>query len=197
MVGTTAGETGAISPYSSGVVFAYNRSTKGTASILELSSGVLTVNGTLNATISSTSDERIKKDFQTLDKFEEFYNDLNPCCFKMKSDDERYHIGFVAQQVEQSLKDNGLTKDDFGALDVVPYEGDIDESSEDCIGRYKDTGIEKGQESYELVYNEFIALNTYMIQKLKSENETLKSEIAILKEKLDLVLLEIEQLKGE
>ena len=197
LVGTTAGETGAISPYSSGVVFAYNRSTKGTASILELSSGVLTVNGTLNATISSTSDERIKKDFQTLDKFEEFYNDLNPCCFKMKSDDERYHIGFVAQQVEQSLKDNGLTKDDFGALDVVPYEGDIDESSEDCIGRYKDTGIEKGQESYELVYNEFIALNTYMIQKLKSENETLKSEITILKEKLDLVLLEIEQLKGE
>lgn len=183
------------SSYNSGIVFAYNKSTKGTSSMIETASGVITVTGTLKATVDGSSDERMKRDFQNLNKFEEFYDDLNPCCFKMKSNDERYHIGFVAQQVEQSLNNNGLTKNDFGALNITPYEGDIDESSEDCVGRYKDTGIRQGDDSYSLAYHEFIALNTHMIQKLKSKNEELKYRVSLLEEKLNSVITEIEKLK--
>lgn len=185
LVGTVNGASGAISPYSSGIVFAYNRSTSGTASILETASGVLTVKGTLKATVDSSSDERIKKDFNTLEKFEGFYNDLSPCCFRTKSDDERYHIGFVAQQVEQSLNSNGLTKDDFGALNITPYEGDVDESSKDCAGRYKNTGIKQGEDSYGLTYSEFIALNTYMIQKLQNTVKEQQKEIEALKAEIN------------
>ena len=178
-----------------GLAFTYNKGTATTSSIIETSSGTITVKGILKATLDGSSDERMKRDFQNLSKFEEFYDNLNPCCFKMKSDDERYHIGFVAQQVEQSLNNSGLTKNDFGALNITPYEGDIDESSEDCIGRYKDTGIKQGEDSYGLIYNEFIALNTYMIQKLKSENEELKNRVSLLEEKLASTITEIENLK--
>lgn len=168
-----------------GVVFSFNKATSSTSYILETASGVLTVKGTLKATVDSSSDERIKKDFDNLDKFEGFYNDLSPCCFRMKSDDERYHIGFVAQQVEQSLQNNGLTKDDFGALNITPYEGDIDKSSNDCVGRYKDTGIKQGEDSYGIVYSEFIALNTHMIQKLQKIVQDQQNEIDALKAEIN------------
>lgn len=168
-----------------GLVFAFNKSTSNTSSILETSSGQITVKGTLNATVKTPSDERMKKDFNGLDRFEKFYDDLNPCCFKMKSNDERYHIGFVAQQVEQSLNNNGLTKDDFGALNISPYEGDIDELSDDCVGTYKDTGVKQGEDSYGLVYSEFIALNTHMIQKLQNTVQEQQKEIEALKAEIN------------
>ena len=168
-----------------GLVFAFNKSTSNTSSILETSSGQITVKGTLNATVKTPSDERMKKDFNGLDRFEKFYDDLHPCCFKMKSNDERYHIGFVAQQVEQSLNKNGLTKDDFGALNISPYEGDIDELSDDCVGTYKDTGVKQGEDSYGLVYSEFIALNTHMIQKLQNTVQEQQKEIEALKAEIN------------
>lgn len=168
-----------------GLVFAFNKSTSNTSSILETSSGQITVKGTLNATVKTPSDERMKKDFNGLDRFEKFYHDLNPCCFKMKSNDERYHIGFVAQQVEQSLNNNGLTKDDFGALNISPYEGDMDELSDDCVGTYKDTGVKQGEDSYGLVYSEFIALNTHMIQKLQNTVQEQQKEIEALKAEIN------------
>lgn len=168
-----------------GLVFAFNKSTSNTSSILETSSGQITVKGILNATVKTPSDERMKKDFNGLDRFEKFYGDLNPCCFKMKSNDERYHIGFVAQQVEQSLNKNGLTKDDFGALNISPYEGDIDELSDDCVGVYKDTGVKQGEDSYGLVYSEFIALNTHMIQKLQNTVQEQQKEIEALKAEIN------------
>lgn len=191
----TGGGTNNSAGETSGFVFVYDKGTKATSTIFETASGVITVSGTLNATLQNGSDERMKKDFGNLDKFEKFYDNLNPCCFRMKTDDERYHIGFIAQQVEQSLNNNGLTKDDFGALNISPYEGDIDESSNDGVGRYKNTGIEQGEDSYGLIYSEFIALNTYMIQKLKSENEELKNRVSLLEEKLASAITEIENLK--
>ena len=103
----------------------------------------------------------------------------------MKSNDERYHIGFVAQQVEQSLNNNGLTTDDFGALNISPYEGDIDELSDDCVGTYKDTGVKQGEDSYGLVYSEFIALNTHMIQKLQNTVQEQQKEIEALKAEIN------------
>jgi hypothetical protein len=86
-----------------GVIFAYNGATEATAYLIETSSGAIKIGGKLKGTVDTGSDERIKKDFGTLDRFEKFYNQLSPCCYKMKSNDEKYHIGFIAQQVESSL----------------------------------------------------------------------------------------------
>ena len=83
------------------------------------------------------------------------------------------------------MNNNGLTKDDFGALNITPYEGDIDKSSNDCVGRYKDTGIEQGEDSYGLVYSEFIALNTHMIQKLQKTVQDQQKEIDALKAEIN------------
>ena len=61
----------------------------------------------------------------------------------------------------------------------------MDESSKDCIGRYIDTGIEQGEDAYGLVYPEFIALNTHMIQKLQNTVQEQQKEIDALKAEID------------
>ena len=83
---------------------------------------------------------------------------------------------------EQSLVSSGLSTSDFAGL--VKYK--VDPSSEEYNGY---------DEEYGLIYSEFIALNTYMIQKLKSENEELKNRVSLLEEKLASTITEIENLK--
>lgn len=126
------------------------------------------------------SDERMKKDFADLEKWEAFYGALEPLAFKLiNGNSGRYHIGFKAQQVEAALEDSGLSTQDFAGLVKCAYEPD----EEDPIGMeaYSKAGIKAGEDEYGLIYTEFIALNTYMIQKLKAENEALKQEIEALK----------------
>jgi len=104
------------------------------------------------------SDKNLKKDIQTLDeKYEAFFDDLKPVSFKFKEDkDNKDHIGFIAQDIQQSEKNNGLD------LDII-YKTELDDY----------LNLDK---------RELIALNTWQIQKLKKEIEELKREIKELKE---------------
>lgn len=112
-----------------------------------------------------TSDERLKNSFMGMDRYEGFFNDLEPCFFKYNNGASgRYHSGFKAQQVLESLKKNGLTSNDFAGF--VKYE--VSEDSSEYNGL---------DEEYGLIYSEFTALNTYMVQKLWKENKELKKRI--------------------
>ena len=77
----------------------------------------------------------------------------------------RFHIGFIAQDVEQAILDSGMTTQDFAGL--VQHK-----DREEQIGEYAD--------QYYLRYSEFIALNTFMIQKLTKRVEELEKKIAVL-----------------
>lgn len=121
-----------------------------------------------------TSDERAKKDFKTLEDYEEFFLDLNPIAYKyLTGTSDRYHIGFKAQDVKKSLEDNNLTTQDFGGYIEMPTDKDfyIDTIGYDPIKSDTECG---------LTYNEFIGLAVHMIQKQHDEIQELKDRIAAL-----------------
>ena len=70
----------------------------------------------------------------------------------------RLHSGFIAQEVEAALTAAGLTTKDFAAV---------------CIS---DQG--KETESWGLRYEEFVALNTREIQKLKNRIAELEKQLS-------------------
>lgn len=118
----------------------------------------------LNGATTVTSDVRLKKDIKPFgDKHEKFFSLLKPKVFKYTDGTSgRRHFGFIAQEVEASIASAGLTTDDVAAFVSVVN---------------KDGG-----ETLTLRYDEFISLNTYMIQKNISKIKSLEEEISRLKE---------------
>ena len=112
------------------------------------------------------SDGRFKIDKCILnDDFYDMYMSLKPTKYKVLHDeDSGIHFGFVAQEVEESLKTVGL---DASNCSIVS----CDESQS-----YEDGYV------YGLSYNEFIPFNTYMTQKAHLRIDELENEIKKLKQ---------------
>ena len=129
----------------------------------------------------TTSDERLKKDFQPIDKWESFFDNVEPCAFKFKDGTSgRYHLGFKAQQVKESLEKSGLTTKDFAGFVTDKY--DPDEENTEEIKLYHELGIDPGDDIHGINYTEFIALQHNEIQKLKTKVKNLETEINDIKE---------------
>ena len=113
-----------------------------------------------NGSLIATSDKRVKKDISSFDKrYENFFISLSPSIYKfIDGTSDRYHSGFISQEIEEALVDNGLTTKDFAGFI-----------------RYNDP--ETNEEKYALRYEEFIALNTYMIQKLYKRIDELEKKL--------------------
>ena len=67
----------------------------------------------------------------------------------MKEGSQKIHIGFIAQEVEKAFRKNGISPDEFAALD-----------------KFQD---ETGKWYYGLIYEQFVAWNTYVIQEMYKE----------------------------
>ncbi len=117
-----------------------------------------------------SSDRRLKNSISyDMEKYGNFFMNLKPSFYKMNNGTSgRYHTGFIAQDVEEALIKSGLTTKDFSALSITPVE-EVNKSD----------GITDVH--YRLAYEEFVSLNTYMIQKLVEEVKQLKMEIETLK----------------
>ena len=145
-----------------------------------------------------TSDQNLKTDIQDIDeKYIAFFKQLQPKTYKYKlGNAKRPHIGFIAQEVEQALLDSGLTNDDFAGICIeeVKYaeENDYDEH-DDMNWAYKQ-GL---KQIYELRYEEFISLNTRMVQNLMKENEALKDKAEEQQQEIDNLKEENKQIKEE
>ena len=112
-----------------------------------------------NDALIHTSDKRVKKDFIPLSIYEKFYMNLNPLGYKfIYGTSGRTHLGFISQEIEEALTKNNLTTKDFA-------------------GFIKYNDVETNEEKYALRYEEFIALNTHMIQKLYKRIEELEKRI--------------------
>lgn len=114
---------------------------------------------------SSSSDLRLKNSIKDLSSslyYQNFFDNLKPKSFRYNKEDKNIHIGFIAQEVNQALKDNNLNVQDFAFSELA--------------GR-------PGEEAYwTLRYSEFIALNTWQIQKLKQRVIELENEIKEIKQ---------------
>lgn len=117
-------------------------------------------------TTISTSDRNEKKDISDIPNFEDFILNLKPVSFKFKDGTSgRTHYGFIAQDVEETLHELGMTSLDFAGL--------CKDSKEDGSDEY----------IYGLRYEEFIAPLVATVQQQQKEIDELKSAIEELKTK--------------
>ena len=122
------------------------------------------------------SDRNLKKDISKMDeKQEQFFNLLSPVTYKfIHGTSDRYHYGFISQDVEEAIVESGLTPKDFAG-----FCKDLKRNEDGSPILDKDGNQEY---IYSLSYTEFIALNTHMIQKVQAENQKLKERVDSLEQ---------------
>ena len=110
---------------------------------------------------TASSDKRIKTNIEALpNNYEALFDSLVPKRYKYKDGtSNRYHTGFIAQDVVEAVDRAGLSLADFAAVMLQ------------CPGSEKETWI--------LRRDEFVALNTWEIQKLKRRIAELEAKISI------------------
>lgn len=132
----------------------------------------------------TTSDGRKKKDFRKLledDRFERFFELLQPMEYRLIENDEKMHIGFVAQDVEQAMKRCDISENEFYGLEHAVFSEKDFESNEEWEKFLKQNG--GANDMYTLCYQEFIALNTAMIQKLQNRCNDFERRLSALERK--------------
>lgn len=129
----------------------------------------------------TTSDRRKKKDFRKLledDRFERFFELLQPMEYRLIENDEKMHMGFVAQDVEQAMTDCDISENEFYGLEHTVFSEKNFESNEEWKNFLERNG--GANDMYTLCYQEFIALNTAMIQKLQNRCSDFEQRLSAL-----------------
>ena len=132
----------------------------------------------------TTSDRRKKKDFRKLledDRFERFFELLQPMEYRLIENDDKTHIGFVAQDVEQAMTDCDISENEFYGLEHAVFSEKDFESNEEWEKFLEQNG--GANDMYTLCYQEFIALNTAMIQKLQNRCNDFERRLSALERK--------------
>lgn len=132
----------------------------------------------------TTSDRRKKKDFRKLledDRFERFFELLQPMKYRLIENDDKMHMGFVAQDVEQAMTDCGISENEFYGLEHAVFSEKDFESNEEWEKFLEQNG--GANDMYTLCYQEFIALNTAMIQKLQDRCNDFERRLSALERK--------------
>lgn len=132
----------------------------------------------------TTSDRRKKKDFRKLledDRFERFFELLQPMEYRLIENEEKMHIGFVAQDVEQAMKCCDISENEFYGLEHAVFSEKDFESNEEWEKFLEQNG--GANDMYTLCYQEFIVLNTAMIQKLQDRCNDFERRLSALERK--------------
>lgn len=119
------------------------------------------------------SDVRYKNSIETLGEYyEQFYDKIEPVRYKYNDGTSgRYHTGFLAQSLVNALNESGLSTQEFAGV-LLKTDDD-------------------GNERWHLRRDEFVALNTWQIQKLKARVSDLEKQIADYETRLSKLELKI------
>ena len=138
--------------------------------------------------INTASDRNLKKNISDLssdNRYIEFFMLLQPKSYLFKDGNSgRTHVGFISQDVEEAMSTCELSSLEFAGfckdqkIERVENEEGIIEENPVFDNEGNPVYI------YSLRYEEFIALNTMMIQKLHEENINLDRRLSILEEKI-------------
>lgn len=135
---------------------------------MEINSGGGKLYGTWYGTSGQavTSDRNAKHDIEPLpDIYSILFDSLIPVRYKYNDgESDRYHTGFIAQDVETAIANSGLNTKDFAGY------------------------IVDSDNNYYLRYEEFIALTVKQVQTLKQKNTELENRIASLEAKIKMLL---------
>ena len=125
--------------------------------------GYIYMNGAWDASTPDISDERKKNSISPLElNYETLFDNLTPIKYKYNNGtSDRYHTGFIAQDVKKSLDVAHLSTQDFAGLTIQ------NPNTKD--------------ELWALRYGEFVALNTWQIQRCKKKITDLENTVAELK----------------
>lgn len=139
-----------------------------------------------NSATINTSDRNSKKDIEELDEFAKtLIMSLKPVSYKFKDGTSgRTHYGMIAQDIEDSFDELGITATDLAAFcKDQKYDNKIvDKGTENA--HLESTPIE-GEYIYGLRYEEFIAPMIKTIQIQQEEIDLLKKRIDILEGKVN------------
>lgn len=149
-----------------------------------------------NSSISS-SDRNKKKDIEPIDeRLKGFFRKLKPVSFQfINGTSGRTHTGFIAQDVEEAMNEAGLTAQDFAGfckdqkmeqvqkVELVDVPNSETGEIEQVENTYTEDQPVEGEYVYGLRYEEFIALNTAMIQELMDRVKTLEAAVLALQAK--------------
>lgn len=147
----------------------YIDNTNGTYTYDFYLNGTAVINGVLKVKepIEIYSDRRLKKNIFNLNNFnniDKFYDNLIPSIYSFINDEKQY-FGFIAQDIKNSLKDLN------GDFNIISIPQDLE------------------NDFYGLKYEEFIALNTDQIQKLKKRVTEQDEQIKELQHQINLLRL--------
>ena len=129
----------------------------------------------------STSDKSQKKNIRYLGnggnarKYEELFDNMKPCLYMFNDpESDRVHSGFVSQDIEEAMEKINMPPGEFAAFckDLTEGLSTGQDGGEDAQAEY----------IYSLRYEEFIALNTHMIQKTRKEADEARAELETYKE---------------
>ena len=138
-----------------------------------------------------TSDRNEKNTIQSLDeRYSQLFEKLQPVSYKLNDGTSgRTHLGFIAQDIEEAMSEVGLSDLEFAGfckaqktqqidvIDAKEIEGEGNDSGEHEVLSHKEDVPIEGEFSYALRYEEFIALNTAMIQQLIQRVSALESKL--------------------
>lgn len=138
-----------------------------------------------------TSDRNLKNSIQAPDdRYDNLFMKLIPRTFKYNDGRSgRTHVGFVSQDVEEAMTEVGLSSLEFAGFckdqkavqvlvkeQIEEYDIDTEEIKIREVSHMEDQLVE-GEYTYSLRYEEFIALNTMMIQKLIQRVNELEAKL--------------------
>ena len=141
-----------------------------------------------STSLNTTSDKNLKKNINNLsvdDRYRKFFLLLQPKSYLFKDGESgRTHVGFISQDVEEAMSICELTSLEFAGFCKDQKIERIE--SEDGTIEENPVFDDEGNPAYiySLRYEEFIALNTMMIQRLYEENASLDKRLSILEEKV-------------
>lgn len=130
----------------------------------------------LSGSTAITSDERFKDVYDIDRRYIDFFNNINPVAYKYKVG-HRTHMGFGARAIEAALNKANIPLEEFAGL-IIDKDVDIGEDE-----KLSPDGTTHFDELYSLRYEEFIALNTFMIKRMQKEISDLRQQLSHIQSK--------------